>query len=97
MIEIVKLYSEEDSYNRKQYFVSVKNILNVLSRLVVFIEDINIIIFLEILSRYSQKKDSFIIRDIKKILQNNLNYDLMEILRMLVRILFSLSLMHNII
>ena len=35
----------------------------------VFIEDINIIIFLEILSRFSQKKDSFIIRDIKKILQ----------------------------
>lgn len=69
LIEIVKLYSEEDSYNRKQYFVSVKNILNILSRLVVFIEDINIIIFLEILSRFSQKKDSFIIRDIKKILQ----------------------------
>ena len=69
LIEIVKMYAAEDSYDRKKYFVSVKNILSILSRLVVFIEDVNIIAFLEILCRFSQKEDSFIIRDIKKILQ----------------------------
>ena len=69
LIEIVKMYSTEDSYDRKKYFISVKNILSILSRLVVFIKDVNIIAFLEILCRFSQKEDSFIIRDIKKILQ----------------------------
>ena len=69
LVEIVKMYSEEDSYDRKQYFVSMKNILSILSRLVVFTEDANVIVFLEILSRFSQKEDSFIVRDIKKILQ----------------------------
>lgn len=69
LIEIVKMYAAEDSYDRKKYFVSVKNILSILSRLVVFIEDENIITFLEILCRFSQKEDSFRDRDIKKILQ----------------------------
>lgn len=69
LIEIIKMYSVEDSYNRKQYFVSVKNILSILSRLVVFMEDTNIIVFLGILCRFSQKEDFFIIKDIKKILQ----------------------------
>ncbi len=69
LIEIVKMYAVEDSYDRKKYFVSVKNILSILSRLVVFIEDANIIAFLEILCRFSQKEDPFIVRDIKKILQ----------------------------
>lgn len=69
LVEIVKMYSEEDSYDRKQYFVSMKNILSILSRLVVFTEDANVIVFLKILSRFSQKEDSFIVRDIKKILQ----------------------------
>lgn len=69
LIEIVKMYAAEDSYDRKKYFVSVKNILSILSRLVVFIEDENIIAFLEILCRFSQKEDSFRDRDIKKILQ----------------------------
>lgn len=69
LIEIIKMYSAEDSYDRKQYFVSVKNILSILSRLVVFIEDANIIVFLKILCRFSQKEDPFIIRDIRKILQ----------------------------
>mgnify|MGYP005949103309 CR=1 FL=1 len=35
----------------------------------VFTEDANVIVFLKILSRFSQKEDSFIVRDIKKILQ----------------------------
>mgnify|MGYP003164990597 FL=1 len=52
LIESIKMYSTEDSYDRNQYFVSVKNILSILSRLVVFIEDTNIIAFLEILCRY---------------------------------------------
>ena len=69
LIEIVKLYSVKDRYDRKQYFVSVKNILSILSRLAVFIEDVNIIAFLEILCRFSQMEDPFIVRDIKKILQ----------------------------
>ena len=30
LVEIVKMYSEEDSYDRKQYFVSMKNILSIL-------------------------------------------------------------------
>ena len=30
LVKIVKMYSVEDSYHRKQYFVSVKNILNIL-------------------------------------------------------------------
>lgn len=69
LIEIVKMYAVEDSYDRKKYFVSVKNILSILSRLAVFIEDVNIIAFLEILCRFSQKEDPFMVRDIKKILQ----------------------------
>lgn len=69
LIGTVKMYSIEDDYNRKQYFASVKNILSILSRLVVFIKDANIITFLEILCIFSQKEDPFIIRDIKKILQ----------------------------
>lgn len=69
LVEIVKMYAAEDSYDRKKYFVSVKNILSILSRLVVFIEDENIIAFLGILCRFSQKEDPFIVRDIKKILQ----------------------------
>lgn len=59
LIEIVKMYAVEDSYDRKKYFVSVKNILSILSRLAVFIEDANIIAFLEILCRFSQKGRSF--------------------------------------
>lgn len=69
LIDVVKLYTEKDRYDKKKYFVSVKNILNVLSRLVVFIDDANIITFLEILSRFSKKEDPFIVGDIKKILQ----------------------------
>ena len=69
LIEIVKMYAVEDSYDRKKYFVSVKNILSILSRLAVFIEDANIIAFLEILCRFSQKEDPFMVRDIKKVLQ----------------------------
>lgn len=69
LIKVVKLYSEEDRYDIKKYYVSVKNILNVLSRLVVFIKETNLIIFLEILSKFSQKDDPFVVKDIKKILQ----------------------------
>ncbi len=69
LIKVVKLYSEEDRYDRKKFYVSVKNILNILSRLVVFMEDKNLIIFLEILSRFSKKYNSFIAIDINKILQ----------------------------
>lgn len=69
LTKIVKLYSEEDRYDRKKFYISIKNILNILSRLVVFMEDKNLIIFLEILSRFSKKYDSFIARDINKILQ----------------------------
>ena len=69
LLEIVKMYSIKDRYDRKQYFVSVKNLLSILSRLAVFIEDVNIIAFLEILCRFSQMEDPFIVRDIKKILQ----------------------------
>ena len=69
LIKVVNLYSEEDRYNRKKFYLSVKNILNILSRLVVFMEDKSLIIFLEILSRFGKKYDSFIARDINKILQ----------------------------
>ena len=69
MIEIVKIYTVEDSYDIKKYFVSVKNILSILSRLAVFIEDAHIINLLQILSKFSQNKNSFVVKDIKKILQ----------------------------
>lgn len=69
LIKIVKLYSGEDSYDRKQYFASVKTILNILARLAVFIDDTNIISFLEILSKFSKNGDVFVDRDIRKILQ----------------------------
>lgn len=96
MVEIVKMYSEEDSYDRKQYFVSMKNILSILSRLVVFTEDANVIVFLEILSRFSQKEDSFIVRDIKKILQIISTRFNGNIAMACQNIIF-LSLIHNII
>lgn len=69
LIKVVKLYSEKDRYDIKKFYMSVKNILNILSRLVVFMEDENLIIFLEILSRFSQRYDSHIAIDINKILQ----------------------------
>lgn len=69
LIKVVKLYSEKDRYDRKKFYMSVKNILNILSRLVVFMEDENLIIFLKILSRFSQRYDSHIAVDINKILQ----------------------------
>ncbi len=69
LIEIVKIYTVEDSYDIKKYFVSVKNILSILSRLAVFIEDAHIINLLQILSKFSQNKNSFVVKDIKKILQ----------------------------
>lgn len=69
LVKIAKLYSEEDAYARKKYFVSIKNILNILSRLVVFMKDDNVIVYLELLSKFSQRDDSLVIRDINKILQ----------------------------
>ena len=69
LVKVANLYSEEDSYIQKKYFVSIKTILNILSRLVVFMEDFNVIAYLKILSRFSQKEDSAISRDIGKILQ----------------------------
>lgn len=96
LIEIVKMYAVEDSYDRKKYFVSVKNILSILSRLAVFIEDANIIAFLEILCRFSQKEDPFMVRDIKKILQIISTRFNGNIANTCQNIIF-LSLMHNII
>lgn len=63
LMSVANLYQLSDAYNGKKYFLSPRNMINVLSRLVVFLSDESIIEFLELISRLSYKEDIILTRD----------------------------------
>lgn len=69
VLALAKLYRPDDNYNWKKYIVSIKNILNILSRLVVFLPDEDVGEYLQLLSELSRKKDTLVIRDISRIIE----------------------------
>ena len=69
VIALAKLYNPEDNYDWKKYIVSIKNILNILSRLVVFLPDEDVSKYLQLLCELSQRKDTLVVRDISKIIE----------------------------
>lgn len=68
LLDLVKLYKSDDNYKQKKYIVSIINILNVLSRVVVFLSDEDVGKYLKLLCEFSQNVDSFVINDIRNIL-----------------------------
>jgi hypothetical protein len=68
LISLVNLYKSEDDYFEKTYIISLKNCLNILSRLVVFMSDEAVGQYLKILSKVSRRDDHRIDRDISNIL-----------------------------
>lgn len=68
LVSLAELYKEDD-YFQKKYFISVKNILDILSRLVIFMPDESVIQYLKILGRASRNGDSRMKKDIDNILE----------------------------
>lgn len=69
LISLAEFYKPEDDYFQKKYIISMKNILDILSRLVIFMPDESVIQYLEILGRISRNGDSRIDRDIDNIIE----------------------------
>lgn len=69
LISLAELYKLEDDYYRKKYIISMKNILDILSRLVIFMPDESVIQFLRFLSRTSRSGERCIDKDIYNILE----------------------------
>ena len=67
LFNLLKFYKKETG--RKKYFADVYNILSVLSYLVVFLEDLYVVKFLDILCGFADKTDSIIISKVNKIIQ----------------------------
>ena len=68
LISLVEFYKPEDDYFQKKYIISMKNILDILSRLVIFMPDESVTQYLEILGKISRKGDIRIDRDIDNII-----------------------------
>ncbi|MDE7203370.1 MAG: SIR2 family protein [Lachnospiraceae bacterium] len=68
LVLLSDLYKDND-YFQKKYIISEKNILDILSRLVIFMPDENVIQYLKILGRISRTHDSRIDKDIHNILE----------------------------
>jgi len=68
LVSLVELYKLDDDYFQKKYIISLKNILNILSRLVVFMPDEAVVQYLKILSKVSKRDDRRTARDISNIL-----------------------------
>lgn len=68
LFDLAKLYKPDDPYEIKKYIVSKKNILNILSRMVVFLSDKDVVRYIKLLSESSQKNEKFIVNDITKII-----------------------------
>ena len=62
-------YKSSDSYEWKKYILSIKSIFNILSRLVIYLEDEAVAEYLNLICRFSQEEDVFLKRDIEKILR----------------------------
>lgn len=69
LVSLAELYKTEDDYFQKKYFLSLKNIVDILSRIVVFMPDENIVQYLKILCRVSRNNDSRIEKDVYNILE----------------------------
>lgn len=69
LASLAGLYEPEDDYFQKKYIISLKNLLDILSRLVVFMPDESVVQYLMILGRISRNGDSRIDKDINRILQ----------------------------
>lgn len=67
LIALADLYKLDD-YSWKKYLISLKNILDILSRLVIFMPDENVIQYLKLLSKVSKSNDCRIKKDIDNIL-----------------------------
>lgn len=68
LIALADLYKLDD-YFWKKYLISLKNILNILSRLVIFMPDENVIQYLKLLSKVSRNNDCRTKKDIDNILR----------------------------
>lgn len=66
---LLSKYKTDDSYERKKYILSIKSILNILSRLIIYLEDETVAEYLKSICRFSQEKDVFLKRDIEKIIR----------------------------
>lgn len=69
LIELASLYTTEDTFIYKKYFVSMKNIVRVLACLSVSMEDKYIIKLLTELNRFSYSDDVFVENKINKVLR----------------------------
>lgn len=69
LMNLAEMYKKDPSvYDYKVYIISFKVIINILSRLAVFLTDDHVIHFVELLSSASQLEDVWVERDIKAIL-----------------------------
>lgn len=68
LVSLADLYKPEDDYFQKKYIISLRNILNILSRLVIFMSDETVVQYLKILSKVSKSDDHRIVKDISNIL-----------------------------
>lgn len=68
LLSLAELYKPGDDYFRKKYIISLKSILNILSRLVIFMPDENIVQYLKVLSEVSKRDDRSIVNDVNNIL-----------------------------
>ena len=68
LVSLAELYKKDDCFQVK-YIISLKNILDILSRLVIFMPDENVIQYLKILGRVSRNGDRHIEKDIHNILK----------------------------
>lgn len=68
LISLAELYKPGDDYFQKKYIISLKSIIDILSRLVIFMPDENVIQYLKILEKISRNSDSHIDKDIYNIL-----------------------------
>lgn len=69
LVSLAGLYKLEDDYFQKKYIISMKNILDILSRLVIFLPEESVVQYLGILGRVSRNGDSRIDKDIHNILE----------------------------
>lgn len=69
LMSLARIYKPQDDYFRKAYIVSIKNILDILSRLVIFMPDEAVVQYLKLLSMISRNSDNIIEKDIYNILQ----------------------------
>lgn len=69
LLSLAELYKTDDDYFQKKYIISLKDILNILSKLLIFMPDENFVQYLNVLSPVSKRNDRRIIKDVNEILR----------------------------